>query len=59
MARTGRPRKGDVQIPVRVTEAMLTRIEALRTRLEKKTGVPLSRADVIRLALDKGIDALK
>lgn len=58
MVRTGRPRKGDVQIPVRVTRVMLAKLEAIRVRLERETGLPLSRADVVRLVLAKGLEAM-
>jgi hypothetical protein len=41
----------------RLEEALLKRLDRHAERLSKETGLPVNRADVVRLLLVRGLDA--
>ena len=41
----------------RLEEALLKRLDKYADRLSKETGLPATRADVVRLLLTRGLDA--
>lgn len=41
----------------RLEEALLKRLDRYAERLSKETGLPATRADVVRLLLIRGLDA--
>ena len=43
-------------ITLRVPEHDLSQVEQIRVKLEKVSGIPVNRADVLRLLLSKGIE---
>ena len=43
-------------ITLRVPEYDLHQVEQIRAKLEKVSGIPVNRADVLRLLLSKGIE---
>ena len=43
-------------ITLRIPEHDLRQVEQIRVKLEKVSGIPVNRADVLRLLLNKGIE---
>lgn len=43
-------------ITLRIPEHDLHQVEQIRVKLEKQNGIPVNRADVLRLLLGKGIE---
>jgi hypothetical protein len=43
----------------RLEEALLKRLDKYAERLSKGTGLPVNRADVVRLLLTRGLDAVE
>jgi hypothetical protein len=53
------PSGNDSSIALRVPEAWLKRADALRTFLSSRPGIELSRSDILRAALARGLEALE
>jgi hypothetical protein len=43
----------------RLDESLLKRLDRYAERLSKETGLPATRADVVRLLLTRGLDAME
>ena len=43
----------------RLDEALLKRLDRYAERLAKETGLPATRADVVRILLNRGLDAVE
>lgn len=44
-------------ISLRLAGETLAKVDELRKRLEEKTGIPVNRADALRLLINKGLEA--
>ena len=49
--------KQDVQLGLRITKTMQTRIEKEQTRVKDLTGVDASISDIARMLIEKGLEA--
>lgn len=51
--------KNYTQVTVRLDDAMLARLDAIREHYAAKLGMDLVRTDAIRMAATRGIDAIE
>jgi hypothetical protein len=54
-----KPPEPPKQLSVQVPESWTIRLDKIAARMSAAAGVPLRRADVLRLVIEKGMDAIE